>query len=80
VCVIIARKEEITNNVFVGFKDDLDVRGLGRMVNVLLKKCIDTLSVVSAVSHLHWMLMSTNMNAGSSGGLLPMDVEDFGIA
>jgi hypothetical protein len=79
-CVIIARKEEITNNVFASFKDDLVVRGLGRTVNVLLEKCIGTLSAISAVSHLHWMLMSTDMNAGSLGGLLPMDVEDFGIA
>jgi hypothetical protein len=50
------------------------------MLNVLLEKSIDTLSAVSAVSYLNWMLMSTDMNAGSLGGLLPMDVEDFGIA
>jgi len=79
-CVIIARKEELTNNVLAGFKDDLVVPGLGRTVNVFLEKSIDTLSAVSAVSHLYWMLMSTDMNAGSLGELLPMDVENFGIA
>jgi hypothetical protein len=78
-CVIFARKEEITNNVHAGFKDDFAVRGLGRTVNVLLEKCIDTLSAVFVVFHLHWMLISTDMNANSLGGLLPMDVEDFGI-
>jgi hypothetical protein len=78
--VIITRKEEITYNVLAGFKDDLDVRGLRRTVNVLLEKCIDTLLVVSVVSNLDWMLMSTDMNAGSLGGLFPIDVEDFGIA
>jgi len=79
-CVTITGKEELTNNVLAGFKDDLAVCGLGRTLNVLLEKSIDTLSAVSAVSHLNWMLMSTNMNAGSLGGLFPMDVEDFGIA
>jgi hypothetical protein len=47
---------------------------------VLLEKCIDTLPAVSAVSNLHWMLMSTEMNASSLRGLLPMDVEDFRLA
>jgi hypothetical protein len=79
-CVIIARKKEITHNVIAGFKDDLAVSGLRRTVNVLLEKCIDTLPAVSAVSNLDWMLMSTDMNAGSLGGVLPMDVEYFGIA
>jgi hypothetical protein len=79
-CVIITRKEEITYNVLVGFEDDLVVRGLRRTVNVLLEKCIDTLSAVSVVSNLNWMLMSTDMNAGYLGRLLPIDVEDFGIA
>jgi hypothetical protein len=79
-CVIITRKEEITYNVLAGFEDDLAVRGLRRTVNVLLEKSIDALSAVSADSNLDWMLMSTDMNAGSLGGLLPMDVEDFGIA
>jgi hypothetical protein len=78
--VIITTKEEITHNVFVGFKDNLVVRGLRRTVNVLFEKCIDTLLAVSAVSNLDWMSMSTDMNAGSLGGLLPMDVENFGIA
>jgi hypothetical protein len=79
-CVIITRKEEITYNDFAGFEDDLAVRGLRITVNVLLEKCIDTLSAVSAVSNLDWMLMSTDMNAGSLRKLLTMDVEDFGIA
>jgi hypothetical protein len=79
-CVIITRKEEITRNVFASFEDDLAVRGLRRTVNVLLEKCIDTLPTVSAVSNLDWVLMSTDMNAGSLRRLLPMDVEDFGIA
>ena len=76
----IFRKEELTNNVLASFKDDLAVRGLRRTLNVLLEKCIDTLPTVSAVSNLDWMLMSTDVNAGSLGGLLPMDVEDFCIA
>jgi len=76
----IFRKEELTNNVLAGFKDDLAVRGLRRTLNVLLEKSIDTLPTVSAVPNLHWMLMSSNMNAGSLGGILPMDVEDFGLA
>ena len=76
----IFRKEELTNNVLAGFKDDLVVRGLRRTLNVLLEKSIDALPTVSAVSNLHGMLMSSDMNAGSLGGLLPMDVEDFGIA
>ena len=76
-CVIIARKEELTNNVFAGFKDDLAVRGLRRTLNVLLDECIDALPAVSAVCNLHWMLMRYYMNAGSLEGLLPMHVEDF---
>ena len=76
VCVIIATKEELTNNVIVGFKDDLVVWGLRRMLNVLL----DALPVVSAVSNLHGMLMSTDMNAGSLGRFLPMHVEYFCLA
>ena len=61
----IFRKEELTNNVFVGFQDDLAMGGLRRTFNVLLKKCIDTLLTVSAVPNLHWMLMRTEMNANS---------------
>jgi len=80
VFLTIFRKEELTNNVLAGFKDDLAVRGLRRTLNVLLEKCIDTLPTVSAVPNLDWMLMSTDMNAGSLGGILPMDVEDFCIA
>ena len=76
-CVIIARKEELTNNILAGFKDDLAVRGLRRTLNVLLDECIDALPAVSAISNLHRMLMGTDMNAGSLGGLLPMDVENF---
>jgi hypothetical protein len=79
-CVIITRKEEITYNVLAGVEDDLAVRGLRRTVNVVFEKCIDTLSTVSGVSYLDWMLINTDMNACSLGGLLPMDVEDFGIA
>ena len=79
-CVTIDRKEEVTNNVLAGFKDDLAVGGLRRTLNVLFKKCIDTLTTVSAVSNLHWMLMRSDVNAGSLGGLLPMDVEDFFLA
>ena len=48
-CVIIAKKEELTNNILVGFKDNLVVRGLRRMLNVLLDKCIAAFPVVSAV-------------------------------
>jgi hypothetical protein len=56
------------------------VRGLRRTLNVLLDKCINALSTVSADSNLYWMLMNTDMNAGSLGGLLPMDVEYFRLA
>jgi hypothetical protein len=63
VCVIIATKEELTNNVLVGFKDDLVVCGLRGTLNKLLDKCIDALPDVSAISNLHWMLMNTDMNA-----------------
>ena len=76
-CDTIVKKGELTNNVLAGFKDKLDVRGLRRMLNVLVEKCIDMLSTVSAVFNLHWMLMSFDMNACSLGGILPMDVEDF---
>ena len=80
VFLTIFRKEELTNNVLASFKDDLAVRGLRRTLNVLLDECIDALPAVSAISNLHRMLMGTDMNAGSLGGLLPMDVEDFCIA
>jgi hypothetical protein len=56
------------------------VHGLRRMLNVLLDKCTDALSTVSADSNLYWMLMNTDMNAGSLGRLLPMDVEYFCLA
>jgi hypothetical protein len=78
--IIIARNEELTNNVLAGFKDDLAVSGLRRTLNILLNKCIDVLPTISVVSNLDWVLMSTDMNAGSLRRLLPMDVEDFGIA
>ena len=52
-CVILARKEEFTNNVLAGFKDDLTMGGLRCTFNVLLDKCIDALSAVLAVSDLH---------------------------
>ena len=70
-CVIIATKEELTNNVLVGLRHTL---------NVLLDKCIYAFPTLSAVSNLHWMLMGTDMNGGSLGGLLSMHVEDFCIA
>ena len=73
-------KEELTNNVLAGFKDGLVVRGLRRTFNVLLKKSIDALPTVSAVSNLHGMLMSSDMNAGSLGEILPMHIEDFCLA
>ena len=79
-CVTIFRKEELTNDVFADFKDNLVVRGLRRMLNMLLEKCIDTLTTVPAVSNLHYMLMSSDMNAGSLRGILPLDVEDFCLA
>ena len=66
-CLIITIKDEVTDNVFAGFKDDLIVGGLRRTLNVLLEKCIDTLPTVSAVSNLHSMLMSFEINAGSLG-------------
>ena len=76
----IFRKEEVTNNVLDGFKDDLAVSGLRRTLNVLLEKSIDALPIVSAVPNLDWMLMSSDMNAGSLGEILPMDVENFRLA
>ena len=79
-CVTIARKEELTNNVLVGFKDDLAVRGLRRTFNVLLKKCINTLPTVFAIPNLHSMMMTSDMNEGNLGGLLIMDLEAFCIA
>jgi hypothetical protein len=80
VCVIIARKEKLANNVLASFKDDLAVGGLRRTFNVLFNKCIDTFPTISAVSNLHWMLTRTKMNTYSLGWLLPMYVEDFGLA
>ena len=80
VCVTIVTNEELTNNILVGFKDDLVVRGLRRTLNVLLEKCIEILPTVSAVSNLHWMLMSSDMNTCSLGGTLPMDVENHRLA
>jgi hypothetical protein len=78
--VIIATKDEVTNNVLVGFKDDIVVHGLKRTLNVLLNKCINALPVISTISNLHWMLMNTDMNAGSLKGLFPMHIEIFCLA
>ena len=80
VYVTIGKKEELTNNVLVGFKDDLVVGGLRRTLNVLLEKCIETLPTVTAAPNLHRMMMSFDMNAGSLGGPSPIEVEDFRIA
>jgi hypothetical protein len=41
--IIIATEEKLTNNIFVGFKNDLVVCGLRGMLNTLLDKCIDTI-------------------------------------
>ena len=70
VCVIIATKDELTNHVLVGFKGDIVVCGLRHTLNMLLNKCIYALPIVYEVSNLHWMLMSTDMNAGSMGKTL----------
>jgi hypothetical protein len=63
-CVIIATKEELTNNVLASFTDDLVVCDLRGTLNKLFNKCIDALLHVSIVPNLHWMLMSTDMNVG----------------
>jgi hypothetical protein len=76
----IIAEEELTHKILACLKNNFAVSGLGRSLDVLLEKCIDTLPAVSAVSNLHRMLMSTEMNAGSLRGLLPMDVEDFRLA
>jgi hypothetical protein len=76
----IIAEEELTHKILACLKNNFVVSRLGRSLDVLLEKCIDTLTVVSAVSSLHWMLMSTEMNACSLRGLLPMDVEDFRMA
>jgi hypothetical protein len=76
----IIAEEELTHKVLVCFKNNFAVSGLGRSLDVLLQKCIDTLPAVSTISNLHWMLMNTEMNACSLRGLLPMDVEDFRLA
>jgi hypothetical protein len=62
---IIIAEEELTHKVLDGLKNNFVVSGLGHSLDVLLKKCIDTLPTVSAVSNLHRMLMRTEMNAGS---------------
>jgi len=76
----IIAEEELTHKILACLKNNFAVSGLGRSLDVLLEKCIDTLPAVSAVSNLDWVFMSTDMNAGSLRRLLPMDVEDFGIA
>ena len=76
----IIAEEELTHKVLACLKNNFAMSGLGRSCDVLLEKCIDTLPAVSAVSNLHRMLMSTEMNAGSLRGLLPMDIEDFRLA
>ncbi len=78
--ISIFRKEEFTNNVFAGFKDDLAVSGLRRTLNVLFEKSIDAFPTVSAIPNLDWMLMSSDMNAGSLREILPMDVENLRLA
>ena len=60
--------------------NDLVVRSLRRTLNVLLDKSIDTLPTVSAVSNVHGMLMSSDINVGSLGVILPIDVENFRLA
>jgi hypothetical protein len=76
----IIAEEELTHKILACLKNNFTVSGLGRSLDVLLEKCIDTLPAVSVVSNLHWMLMSTEMNACFLRGLLPMDVEDFRLA
>jgi hypothetical protein len=76
----IIAEEELTHKILACLKNNFAMSGLGRSLDVLLEKCIDTLPAIFTVSNLHWMLMSTEMNACSLRGLLPMDVEDFCLA
>jgi hypothetical protein len=76
----IIAEEELTHKVLACLKNNFAVSGLGRLLDVFLEKCMDTLPAVSVVSNLHWMLMNIEMNACSLRGLLSMDVEDFRLA
>jgi hypothetical protein len=61
----IIAEEELTHKVLAGLKNNFAVSGLGRSVDVLLQEGVDALATISAVANLHWMLMRTEMNAGS---------------
>jgi hypothetical protein len=62
----IIAEEELTNKVLAGLKNNFAVSGLGRSVDVLLQDGVDAFATISAIANLHWMLMRTEMNAGSS--------------
>ena len=77
--IIIIVEEELTHEVFVGFKDDFALNGLGHSLDVLLDEGFDVLVAISALTNLDWVTMVAQMNACTLSGVIAMDVEDIGV-
>ena len=74
--ITIITKEEITQKIFDGFKNNFAMSHLG----CFLDEDVDALAAKSVVANLHGVPMIAHMSTRILSGVIAVNVEDFGMA
>ena len=78
--ITIVAEEELTHQIFAGFKNIFAMSGLGSVLDVLLDEGVDAFVAISAVVDLDGVTMVAQMNARTLSSVIAVDVKDFDVA
>ena len=72
-------EEELNHNVLAGFKKFFAMSSLGHLLILLFDEGVDAFAATSAVANLDMVPKVDQMNTSTLSGVIPLDVEDFGV-